>query len=105
MNAGDELSVEVTPRPSDIYSPFDYSAPNVLAWAMVVFAGLLAYETRPIWSSGPLGNETTAALMVVGLMLGLVFVVLFLFPYIRILSALRDASRRLPRRVSFTRDL
>jgi hypothetical protein len=102
-----DLTVQVNLRPQDVYDPvrdlFLCSWDNIIRWAFVFFACYLIYETHPIWSSAESRSEAQSALVVVALLFTLVFLALFLFPYLRVRSIFRELpALQKPRSISFS---
>ena len=82
MEERPELTLDLAIRPSDLYDPFLWSWQNVARWVLVLFAGYLIYETRPIWSSATADAGVRDALVALSFYGLLVFLMLFLFPYL-----------------------
>jgi YcxB-like protein len=98
-----DLTVQISLRPQDVYDPvrdlFLYSRGNIIRWAFALFACCLIYETRPIWSS----TESQPEMLVLFLFFLLVFLALFLFPYLRVRSIFHETpALRKPRSISFS---
>ncbi|HEY1423873.1 MAG TPA: YcxB family protein [Candidatus Acidoferrum sp.] len=94
MDQQTEITVEVTLKPSDVYTPFRWDRGNVTRW---VLAALLCLIFRDLFGSSgealrsfPDGGSIFAVVVVL-----LVFILLaiLLFPYLRVHALFRKPSR------------
>jgi hypothetical protein len=107
MVEASDVTVQFNLRPKDVYDPvrdlFLNTWSNILRWVFVLFVGYLIYETHPIWPSADAEPQMLPALLVVSLLFILVFLALFLFPYLRVRSIFHESpSLRKTRTVSFS---
>jgi hypothetical protein len=109
MLENSDLTVQLNLRPQDVYDPvrdlFLFTWGNIIRWVFVLFAFYLIYETHPIWSSADSEPQTLSALIVVALLFTLVFLAVFLFPYLRVRSIFHESPvLQKDRKVSFSAD-
>ena len=94
MEPRSELIVEVSLRPTDVYDPFMWSWQNLVRWVIVVFVCLLIYDNR---------SKVAPPLLL--LAAGITCVALFLYPYLRLRSMIRNSPGfRIPRRLFIDSD-
>src|SRR5579871_1124136 len=101
MDSSSEVSVNVSLRPNDVYTPFQWSRQNLIRWVAGLFLMWLFYDLLHDRSDTLLSVESGVSILAVAIILA-VFVVfgLLLFPYLRVLANFRrfpamKASHRL----------
>ena len=103
MDDNSKLTVEVTLQPADVWTPFLWSRQNLTRWVLALFVLFLAFDTRYFWA--PAVTEFTAGSAILAwlLLFALLFVYVFLVPWLRAQSFFREYPRyRKARRLSFS---
>jgi hypothetical protein len=102
MEKNNELIVDVTLEPGDVYHPFLWSWQNLIRWVLVLAACLIVYGVSPLWPPGVSASERNTELFLLYLLIGSVSLAFFLLPYLRVRATFRKSPAvRRPRRLIF----
>jgi hypothetical protein len=102
MSNAEEVTVQIELRPEDVYDPFHYSWGNLSRLVFALLLGYILYTTRETWA--PDGSKLAPAAGILTLLVsfGLVLLIVFLYPYLRVRSLFHDTpTLRKPRNLSF----
>jgi hypothetical protein len=90
MGSDREVTIEVVLRPSDVYTPFLWTAQNLLRWVLLIVACLILFN---LYSSifGGHGAEPVLAWFWACILILCLSAAMFLLPYWRVLRMFRKA--------------
>jgi YcxB-like protein len=101
MESGQSLSVEVTLRPSDVYTPFQWNSANIFYWVLALSASWILYDLYFAPPNGTRVGALPAWLTEIGIAIALLAVLLGL----QYIAALRLFQKypffRKSRRITF----
>ena len=102
METSDQVTVRIELCLEDIYDPFRYSWGNLSRLVLALLLGYILYTTRDTWAPDGSKLAPAAGILILLVSLGLVLLMVFLYPYLRVRSLFVETpALRKPRSLSF----